>query len=644
MSLTNPAALIWATLAIPIVVFYLWKIRPRRIPVSTVMFWEQVFERHPRASWQRLRHGGSLLFQLLLLALLVLSLTEPFFNQEDQAARRRVLVIDNSASMNVTDVSPTRLEAARRAGKRLIDGLRNRDQLAIVTAGTEPRVVCGLTGHPGTLYAALAGIPATDGPTRVAGSVALARRLLGNPSAAVDGSHGIVLLSDGCFPEAAALAAAPDIRWMQFGSPAANVGITRFQARRSLVDPLGCQILIEVRNCSDIPVECRLSIDLNDNPLDVVPLRLAADGTWTHVFEQTLSDGGRLAATLEHDDALPADNRAWALLPARATQPVLLVAPEPDLFLEKAFEASPHVALNVARQAPAVLPPGTIVVYHRQIPARLPPGPVFVIDPAASCDLWTLTGKLANPIIAAQDRASPLMAHVRLENVLLPEARRLEFLKEPQFLATAQDGDALYAAFDRPEGRVLVLTVNIDQGDLPLRTAFPILATNAVNYLAASTGELREAVATGQFADLDLPVSSQAAAAVARQDALGPTAPPDVAASSLALWNPDGARRPVSVHGARVTAGPFDRCGVWTIDRSLSDDAQSHTPTGAGLLQIACNLASREESDLRMSARGNPAEQVDPRATLRPVWYYLVGAAWLLSVVEWCLYHRRWIS
>jgi hypothetical protein len=28
----------------------------------------------------------------------------------------------------------------------------------------------------------------------------------------------------------------------------------------------------------------------------------------------------------------------------------------------------------------------------------------------------------------------------------------------------------------------------------------------------------------------------------------------------------------------------------------------------------------------------------------RPIWFYLVGAAWLLATVEWFLYQRRWIS
>ena len=107
MNLANPAALVLAALAIPIIVFYVLKIRLRRVPVSTVIFWQQIFEeKQPRSIWQHLRHLLSLLIQLLFLILLVLALGEPYFNWEVLEARRLVLVVDNSASMNASDVAP----------------------------------------------------------------------------------------------------------------------------------------------------------------------------------------------------------------------------------------------------------------------------------------------------------------------------------------------------------------------------------------------------------------------------------------------------------------------------------------------------------------------------------------------------------
>ena len=83
MNLANPGALAWLFLAIPVVIFYTLKIRMRRVPVSTTMFWEQVFEeKKPRALWRKLRHLLSLLLQLLFLSVLVVAVCDPFFRYD----------------------------------------------------------------------------------------------------------------------------------------------------------------------------------------------------------------------------------------------------------------------------------------------------------------------------------------------------------------------------------------------------------------------------------------------------------------------------------------------------------------------------------------------------------------------------------
>ena len=65
------------------------------------MFWQQIFEqKQPRSIWQHLRHLLSLMVQLALLALLIFALAEPFFRWDAQGARRIVLIVNNSASMN----------------------------------------------------------------------------------------------------------------------------------------------------------------------------------------------------------------------------------------------------------------------------------------------------------------------------------------------------------------------------------------------------------------------------------------------------------------------------------------------------------------------------------------------------------------
>jgi hypothetical protein len=616
MNLTNPLALLWAGLAIPVVVFYILKIRLRRVPVSTVMFWQQIFEeKQARSIWQKLRHLLSLLLQLAVLILLVLALSEPFFTGQAQEARRLVLVIDNSAGMRATDVAPSRLAQAKTEGLKLIDALRQHDQLAIIAAGTQPHVVCGLTGHQRTLREALNSVGETDGPNKVPEAVALARRLLADHP---DGRA--IVISDGAFPDAEALFEADDVAWTPIGTQAGNVGITRFQVRRSLLDPIGYQILAEVENFSDEPVELRLELQLGFQIVDVIPLKLEAGGKWSQVLEKVSAEGGELVATLDRDDALRSDNIARAILPRRERQPVILVS-EGNVFLQRVFEANPLVDLTMTSEPPAEVPPHTVVVYHRQVPNPIPPGKVLVIQPENSTDAWELADTLDNPIVAGQDKDSPLLAHVRLDNVLMPEARRLVPAGDPQRLVQTITDDPIYLAYDDPNRKMLVLTVNLNRGDLPLRTAFPILMSNALSWFAGTRGELRESLATGAVSVVQLPEALQSA-------------------DELVLQAPGGESRPLPVHAGGVTVGPLDRCGIWRITRP-SEDVTQPGPS----VELACNLANRQASDLR-----GPDPPVEKSSIAqagfgsRPLWIYLLAAAWLLIGTEWFLYQRRWIS
>ena len=642
MNLVNPTAMLLAGLAVPIIVFYILKIRLRRVPVSTLLFWQQIFEEKKRRSlWQRLRHLLSLLLQLAFLGLLVFALADPIFRWQQARARRIVLVVDNSSSMNARDVEPTRLDAAKADGMKWIDGMRMGDEVAIIAAGAQHRVACGPTDHQRTLRAALESIKPADGPTRVNEAVALARRLLSGS----EKIRRVVVLSDGGFEGAAPLARQDDVELIAVGQKTGNVGITRLQARRSLLDPIGYEILVEVLNASDESASCRLELDLGDDPIDVVPLKLAAGEKTVQFFEKTSAEGGRLKATIDRPDSLPADNTVWAILPRRDRQKVSLVTPG-NLFLEKVFEAIPLVDLTVAKSpesarvpsgavTPGAAEPARMIsVFHRKVPDVLPYGHVLVIQPDASGALWRLGEAIHNPIVAKQDKESPLMLNIRLDNVVMPEARKLALKVPARVLAESAAGDPLYAILDRPgdtgQRKVVLLTVDLDKSDLPLQTAFPIMMSNLLNWFSGTKGELREALPAGSVAEVELPgVRSQAV--------------------EHTLLAPDGRRKSIHVpEGAsKATVGPLDQTGVWSVVREAGRDekfgkAAFRTEV---VTELACNLADRRESDLR-PADGLPERRPGLAAGLavRPIWYYLLASALMLTCWEWFLYQRRWID
>lgn len=692
MNLANPSALFWLGLIVPIVGFYILKVRLRRVPVSTTLFWRQIYDEHqPRSLWQRLRHGLSLLAQLGLILLLVAALTDPYFAWETRQLHRIVLILDNSASMNATDVSPSRLAAAKDEALRVISNMRFRDELAIITAGGSPRVVSGFSSHGRTLSHAIKDVAATDNPTRVTDAVELARRLLGEQHdelqreiiVLTDVGNRVARNSEPPDEPARQTTRPPDTvvqRIHRFGSNTGNIGITLFQVRRSLVDPLGYEILTEVTNASDESIECRLEIDLNDEVVDVVPLKLTSGERWSQSFEKTSADGGHLTAKIDRADALAADNVAHAVLPTRELMPMTLVS-EGNLFIQKVFESNPLIALsrvspadwqarevslpagktsNKVAQVPDApahqgLGLGGITVLHRHVPDKLPNGSLLVIDPRGSCDLWQLGDPVQNPIVSQQDKdySSSLLGHVRLDNVLMPEARQLKFLSNEgvKVLAKSLAGDPLVAIIERPGQKVLLLTVNLDEGDLPLRTAFPILMMNALNWFSDNRGELREALPTGAIIDVDIagrtggvsPLVDGKSGDAQQTKGLTPLVRRELVA-------PDGRRLALPMQAERLSLGPFDQCGIWRVltsaTRDLDEGAKSEE-SDSTLLEFACNLADRSESDVRVPKSAD-TPPTTPASTSwlgnRPVSFWLIALAWLMMAVEWWAYQRRVIT
>jgi len=386
MTILNPKALILAALAVPVVLLYLWRVRPRRRSVSTGFLWEQVFAASERRSaWWPYRHPVSLCVQLAVLGLLVLALAEPHLRPPATVA----MVIDNSASMSATDVGPSRLDRAKELAQAHIGAMGQRDRMALVSAGDPLRVPCGLTDRRDALEQALASVAPTREGTRVADAVELARQFLRG-----ERNGRVLVFSDGCFDGATELARQDDVELIAVGGLGDNVGITRLEARRSLADPFQCQVLAEVTSYASEPVACRLALELDGRPIDVVPIELDSAGRWQRVFEMTALEGGPLGARLDRPDVFLADNRASARVPRCPVREVVLVTGG-NATLEEALRACPRVRLTTADALPQERAPGAILVLDRQVPNPLPQGPILVVDPAEPCELWQLGERAA---------------------------------------------------------------------------------------------------------------------------------------------------------------------------------------------------------------------------------------------------------
>jgi len=521
--------------------------------------------------------------------------------------------------MNAADArQQTRLDQAKRELQILLTTTDVARQTALLTAAGHPQIAVGFTDHLGTLRRGVESIRPTDHPSALVETINLALQLT-----ASEEDSAILVFTDGCTPGLTPFESMPNVRFFPVGEPLDNIGITRFQPRRSLGDAVGYEILVEMVNHGTEPVAARLEVELDERVVDVVPLTLEPGLPQTTLVRDVTSDGGLLRATLKPTestaDGFAADDTAIAFLPARPTQQVYLYGEE-DFFLLRVLQSQPNTRLHFPTEIPDRVPADGVLVLHQTVPETIPEGNVLIIDPRDSSNLFDVGEPLELPIVAKVS-ASPLMKFVHLLNLMIPGARTITLKESFENLAETPEEVPIYAHRALPEQNVLVLSVDLRRSDLPLRTAFPILVSQALIHFRGSGGELERAYSTGE------PVRVSLADLGIRSDF-----------DQVVVRSPSGVEQSFPVKSGMVSLGMLPECGVWEISAGENE---------ASLMRIACNLVSNESSNLRFAPAAfynQPSDTEALRSGIRPIWFWLALIALLLTIAEWLLYQRRWVD
>ncbi|MDZ7620529.1 MAG: hypothetical protein U1E05_26295, partial [Patescibacteria group bacterium] len=357
-----------------------------------------------------------------------------------------------------------------------------------------------------------------------------------------------------------------DIDLLTVGGQAANVAVRRVAARRDPIEPETARVLIELVGH---PAEVA----------EVIPLEMRLDGILQESAAEPSDPGGRLARIVAatdaasgtfsvlapSDDVLQADNRRDAQIPPAELLTVGSVGPLGGA-LNVALRADRRVRYLEAGGMPSAGTDGlagaagTILIVRGDVPTTLPPGPMLVVAPAAGCDLFEIEGTIARAVIGEQDITSSIVAGLDLEGIALSDVARLKLptraARDLRIVAASAEGEPLLVAFDRAEGRVVVLLGDTDASELSHHAEFPRLLSQVLQWLA----EMEE--------------------------------------------------RSEPEHDGRER-----------------------------------DIFSAGESDLRVPAKvGTPADSWRMPASRPPAWLLLGALSITLLLVEWRLYHRRWIS
>ena len=653
--LTPMTALYAAAVSVPLLLLlYFLKLKRREQIVSSTLLWKRaVQDLQVNAPFQRLRRNILLLLQLLVLLALLLALAGPILSLIAGPARRYVILIDRSASMNATDVKPSRLEAAKEQAKVFVESMQSKafyslrdesDQMMVIAFDNSAKVMCNFTSDKRQLNRAIDAITPGDGVSSLAEAIVVAQAFAQSPGVEADYMTAeepaqLILFSDGQIRDLDQLVVGADeLTFHCMGESRQNVAVIVMQARRSYENPDEVNVFATLANYDAAPITCDVQLSINNNvravksvtvpPLRadessgaVMPGKLAVDFSLSYA-EAGVLEVRKLLGSGE-TDCLSCDDAAWAILPAPKRLSVLLVT-NGNKVLESALQACPLAKLE--QQSPAQFDSADpndlsieqrydMIVLDNHVPAELPKCRYLVFGrPPDDIDV-SAPQELENQIIVDWRTKHPVLKYVDLTNLFVARCHRMILPRDADVLAEFNETPAL--ALLRRNGSVFLLAgFDVLQSNWPFEPGFVLFCYNAASFLGMQFG-------AGQEMNLKvgepIVVDGLDGQVTARIDGPGFS----------------GREISSSVSGS-LRFPSTDRAGTYSL--SIDDQPDRF---------FAVNLLDSKESNIEpmrqivLSGQEVQAEEQELSRANLPLWPFLVGLALALVCLEWVIYNYK---
>jgi Ca-activated chloride channel family protein len=615
MTFLNPLGLVLAALAIPLVLLYMLRLRRREVLVSSHFLWRRTLQDYAvNTPWQRLRRHVLLLLQLLILALLTVALAQPALLTTTPPLGRAVVLLDASASMQTVEADGrTRWALALEEARQLVNSLGVGDELMLLQVGQTVDLLSDFSSDRARLLDALANAEPSTGSAdwETAFTTAAA-------AAGAQPDTRIFILSDGSAGELAQVVLPATVRQPRLllvGQRRDNVGLAMLAVREQPTD--GRQVFVQVVNYGDAPVTLALTLRL-DGVLwrsQAADLQANAQSSFTFLVDQPFETVQAALVVSSDVDGLALDNAAFAVAPLQQSRRVLLVSGTPSSFLERVLRVLPGVQLVQGDPSRSTLPAERYdaYIFEAYLPAELPAADMLIVDPPRSTALFTQEAALDLPRgVQVVQPGHPLMAFVDFSALNL---RRLWVVRSAVLQAVVTLGGApLLLAGEQGTQQIALLPFSLNDSDLPLQIAFPILMSNLLEWFTPQA----QLVSAGSFAPGDL---------------LPLTAP--LTATALRVIDPRGQTTTLAPNAVgHAAALP----GLYRVEAYQGE-------TLLASQWVAVNLFDRESRIAPVEGivlSGAPVSAAEEQAfSLRDVSAWAALGALVVLLIEWGVYHRQ---
>ncbi|TVQ21478.1 MAG: VWA domain-containing protein, partial [Spirochaetaceae bacterium] len=598
MTFAYPLGL-WLLLVLPlIVVVYLLRQERRRVEVSSLYLWTDLLATRSRRP--RLASLRNLSLLLTLIAAALIAAASAGIAVELSGARgseHLVVVIDTSTSMSAVVNGVSQIERARNRARERI-GRARPESITLVTIGANPAVVRSKGAAIGEIATAVGAISADGGVLDPDISMQVIEQLVADDAS-------VVVFTDlaGYRALTARRPTVPlDIEIV--GPIASNAAITAFTLRPS---PDGtpdtyashayashAYAYVEVSNFGEERLATALELHADTNRIATFPIALDPGERRRVVTTVPAQAGVYHAKFVGHTDALAADDAAW-IVPVRTSAVVQLVTPG-NLFLETFLSIYPGLTVVTREQYDQSVRYDILVIDRVPAPVGVrgraiaiatafPDGP-FIPDSRI---------ELSQPLAMSDDH--PLGRGIVSGRTTVRHA--LSGRLDPRATVVARSGSVPLIYEYRSGNRAIVgLTFALDDTDIGVQTAFPVLMSNAISRLIpTSTTDTVRLYRTGDT--VEIPVRPGEEVVVIAPDGTPTRIRPR---TNVASFDRTGQVGVYQVRGESFTS----RFAVSVVSASESDIA--------GLEMVHTGSVPQGSLSGRLPAAGDPTERY-------PIWH-----------------------
>jgi Ca-activated chloride channel homolog len=612
MSLLVPAALGFAFIIPLILLLYFMRPKRQERVIGSTFLWQQALQNLQASQpWQRLRITPLLILQLLAALALILVLARPAIFSDSSLGENTIVILQSSASMQATDVAPSRFEAARSTLANFIDDLGAGDRLSLMTMARTPRVLIADSQDKNQLKAALRTAQVTNQDADLEQALSLALSL-----AAGEANTQILVIGDGHVMNNSQILVSPlVVHYLQIGTAAPNAALLALAAR-----PLQGKLFAgaQVANYSNQSRSLPIALYADGHLFGVQTISLPAQASGT-VTWGPLDAGTRIIhASIVTQDALSADHDAWALVGNSQRGRVLLVT-KGNIFLEKGLRSLANVDLYETTPDKYVKTDSfDLTVFDGYQPPTLPTGSLFFINPPTGPSLFGTSGPgLRISQINMGIIQSDLLNDVDVSSIhTIRTSHQLRPATWLQTVLTAPETPLLLAG-ESNNRRVAVLGFDLHDSNLPLQSAWPILLYNLTNWFLPQPVSGDGQISAGQ------PVTIQ----------------PWPGANQVTITSPN--------HQSTQVGPPFpvqpdaqtDQIGLYQVTQRVRGQALSGAFTVNLFNANQSNLTPASQLPIAHSSSFSAGSGVVTHQ-LREIWPWIAALLLLILCAEWWLFSR----